>query len=308
MHIGILELFDGIRLQALAMGTARILLILILAWVATIILKNMIKRMKTHLLEKKRFARELNEEATKRAETLTQLIRQALLISLWIIVALVILKELGFEIGPILASVGILGGAVGFGAQHLVRDLISGFFFILEDQVRVGDVAIVNGTGGLVEQIRFRTIVLRDLQGVVHVFPNGAVKTLSNMTKIWSGYVFDLRVAHKEDTDRVVKVIIQVGEELKGDQTYGPLMIEPVEIFGVDKLDDSAVVIQGRIKTKPIQQWFVGREFLRRIKYAFDAHGIEIPFPHRTVYFGEASRPFDLKLVEAARNAPHPEE
>ena len=308
MHIGILELFDGIRLQALAMGTARILLILILAWVATIILKNMIKRMKTHLLEKKRFARELNEEATKRAETLTQLIRQALLISLWIIVALVILKELGFEIGPILASVGILGVAVGFGAQHLVRDLISGFFFILEDQVRVGDVAIVNGTGGLVEQIRFRTIVLRDLQGVVHVFPNGAVKTLSNMTKIWSGYVFDLRVAHKEDTDRVVKVIIQVGEELKGDQTYGPLMIEPVEIFGVDKLDDSAVVIQGRIKTKPIQQWFVGREFLRRIKYAFDAHGIEIPFPHRTVYFGEASRPFDLKLVEAARNAPHPEE
>ncbi|MFH1083172.1 MAG: mechanosensitive ion channel family protein [Pseudomonadota bacterium] len=308
MYIGTLELFDGIRLQALAMGTFRILLILVLAWVATIILKKTLRKMKAHLLEKSRFGKELAEEATKRAETLTRLIRQALLIGLWIIVALIILKELGIEIGPILASAGVLGVAVGFGAQNLVRDVISGFFFILEDQVRVGDVAIVNGTGGLVEQINFRTIVLRDLEGVVHVFPNGTVNTLSNRTMTWSGYVFDLGVAYREDTDRVVKVIMQVGEELKGDETYGPLMIEPLEIFGVDKLDDSAVVIRGRIKTKPLQQWFVGREFLRRVKYAFDAHGIEIPFPHRTVYFGEASRPFELKLVDAARNAPHPGE
>jgi len=283
------------RLQALALGAIRTVLILGLAWVATIVLKRLLKKMKIHLLEKSRFAEELTEEAVKRAETLTRLIRQALLIGLWGIVTLIILKEIGVEIGPILASAGILGIAVGFGAQNLVKDVISGFFFILEDQVRVGDVAIVNGTDGLVEQINFRTIVIRDLEGVVHVFPNGTVQTLSNRTKTWSGYVFDLGVAYKEDTDRVINVIMQVGEALKADETYGPFMIEPLEIFGVEKLDDSAVVIRGRIKTKPLQQWFVGREFLRRIKYAFDAHGIEIPFPHRKVYFGDTGRPLDLK-------------
>lgn len=301
MHIGVLELFDGVRLQALVLGIMRIILILALAWVATIVLKKLLKKMKTHLLEKSRFAEELTEEAVKRAETLTRLIRQALLIGLWGIVVLVILKELGIEIGPILASAGVLGLAVGFGAQNLVRDVISGFFFILEDQVRVGDVAVVNGTGGLVEQINFRTIVIRDLEGVVHVFPNGTVNTLSNRTKTWSGYVFDLGVAYREDTDRVVQVIMQVGEELKRDEAYGPFMIEPLEIFGVEKLDDSAVIIRGRIKTKPLQQWSVGREFLRRIKYAFDAQGIEIPVPHRRVYLGDAVKPFDRKSIEAEK-------
>ncbi|HON96277.1 MAG TPA: mechanosensitive ion channel family protein, partial [Deltaproteobacteria bacterium] len=182
--------------------------------------------------------------------------------------------------------------------------VISGFFFILEDQVRVGDVAVVNGTGGLVEQINFRTIVLRDLEGVVHVFPNGTVSTLSNRTKTWSGYVFDLGVAYKEDTDTVIKIIAQVGEEMMRDPTFGPLMLDAPEIFGVDRFDDSAVVIKGRLKTKPIQQWVVGREFLRRIKYAFDEAGIEIPFPHQTVYFGDASKPFELKILEAARDRP----
>ncbi len=304
MSTGISEFIKTIQLQELAMGMVRIVVILFLAWVVNIITKKLLKKMKTNLLEKSRFAGELSSEASKRAETLTHLISQALLIALWVVITLIILKEIGVEIAPILASAGILGLAVGFGAQNLVRDVISGFFFILEDQVRVGDVAVVNNTGGLVEEINFRTIVLRDMEGVVHVFPNGTVTSLSNRTKNWSGYVFDLGVAYKEDTDRVVGVILQVGEDLKNDETYGPLMIEPLEIFGVDKFDDSAVIIKGRIKTKPLQQWFVGREFLRRIKYAFDAHGIEIPFPHRTVYFGEESKAFELKLVEAARNAP----
>jgi len=304
MHTAATEFLKNIQLQSLAMGAVRIVLTLILAWVVSLVLKKLLKKMKAHLLEKSRFAGEFTEEASRRAETLTRLIGQALMIALWTIITLTIIKELGIEIGPILASAGILGLAVGFGAQNLVRDVISGFFFILEDQVRVGDVAVVNKTGGLVEQINFRTIVLRDLEGVVHVFPNGAVTSLSNMTKTWSGYVFDLGVAYKEDTDRVAKVITQAGKDLMIDETYGPMMIEPLEIFGVDKLDDSAVVIKGRIKTKPLQQWSVGREFLRRIKYAFDANGIEIPFPHRTIYFGEASKPFDLKLLEATRNVP----
>lgn len=284
MNVNVSGLFDGAKLEAMAIGAVRVVLILVVAWIATIILRKLLRKMKTHLLEKSRFAEELTGEATKRAETLTRLIRQAVLIGLWVIVALVVLKEIGIEIGPILAGAGVLGLAVGFGAQNLVRDVISGFFFILEDQVRVGDVAVVNGTGGLVEQINFRTIVLRDLAGVVHVFPNGTVSTLSNMTKNWSGYVFDLGVAYKEDTDKVVKIIEEVGGEMKADDTFGPLMLELPEIFGVDKLDESAVIIKGRIRSKPGQQWVLGREFLRRVKHAFDAHGIEIPFPHRTVY------------------------
>lgn len=147
---------------------------------------------------------------------------------------------------------------MGFGAQNLVKDVISGFFMILENQVRVGDVAIVNGTGGLVEQINFRTIVLRDLSGVVHIFPNGSVNTLANMTREWSAYVLDIGVAYKENVDRVMDVMRAVGAELRADEKYGALMIEDIEISGVDKFDDSAVVIRARLKTLPIKQWRSG--------------------------------------------------
>ena len=201
-------------------------------------------------------------------------------------------------IAPILAGAGIIGLAVGFGAQNLVRDIIAGFFFILENQIRVGDVAVINGTGGLVEKINFRTIVLRDLAGVVHVFPNGTVTTLSNLTNEWAAYVFDIGIAYKENTDQVIEIMKKVGAELQADPEHGPLMLGEPEIFGVDRFADSAVVIKGRIKTKPIRQWMVGREYLRRIKQAFDQNGIEIPFPHQTLYFGEASKPIDLQFME----------
>jgi small conductance mechanosensitive channel len=212
-------------------------------------------------------------------------------------VLLVILRELGVDIAPILASAGIVGLAVGFGAQNLVRDVISGFFMILENQVRVGDVAIVNGTGGLVERVNFRTIVLRDLSGVVHVFPNGAINTISNMTSEWSAYVFDIGVAYKEDVDRVIQIMRDTGKALREDKKFGPLMVDDIEVFGVDQFADSAVVIKGRLRTKPIKQWDVGREYRRRLKYAFDEAGIEIPFPHRSIYFGEASKPFAAQLL-----------
>jgi small conductance mechanosensitive channel len=139
---------------------------------------------------------------------------------------------------------------------------------------------------------------LRDLAGIVHIFPNGSVTTLSNLTSEWSAYVFDIGVAYKENTDQVIEVMNQVGTEMLGDEKFGPYMLEPPEIFGVDKFDNSAVVIKGRIRTKPIRQWLVGREYLRRIKLAFDANNIEIPFPHRTIYFGEASKPIDIQLLE----------
>src|SRR6056297_494865 len=214
-------------------------------------------------------------EAEKRIITLTNIIHGLIKITLWVIFVMIILQKFGINIAPILASAGIVGLAVGFGAQELVRDFIAGFFIILENQIRTGDVAIINGTGGLVEKIELRTITLRDFSGVVHVFQNGKISSMSNMTKEWSAMVFDIGVAYKEDTQVVMQVMKQVGDELKEDPGFKDQIIEPIEIFGVDKFADSAVVIKARFKTKPIQQWSVGREYRKRLKAAFDKHNIE---------------------------------
>jgi small conductance mechanosensitive channel len=283
----------------LIFGALRILLILTLAWLMSKLARAGLARFERRLIEQGRQQGDVPTEASKRAETLVRLLRQGVVIMLWLVALLIILNELGISVGPILASAGVVGLAVGFGAQNLVRDVISGFFLILENQVRVGDVAIVNGTGGLVEEINFRTLVLRDLAGLVHIFPNGTITTLSNVTKEWSAYVFDIGVAYKEDTDRVVGVMRQVADELKQDAHHGRQILDDIEIFGVDRLADSAVVIKGRIKTRPSKQWEVGREFLRRIKLAFEREGIEIPFPHRSLYFGGDSAPFIERLLEA---------
>lgn len=284
--------------QQIIFTSTRILLVLCLTWLGAAILRKILSKFEQRLFKQSRLMGEPPSESEKRVETIIRLIRQATLIVLWITAILIILNEIGVDVGPILASAGIVGLAVGFGAQNLVRDFIAGFFFILENQVRVGDVAIVNSTGGLVERINFRTIVLRDLGGVVHVFPNGTVTTLSNLTNDWSAYIFDIGVAYKENTDKVIHVMNRVGSEMKNDEIFGPFMLEEPEIFGVDKFDNSAVVIKGRIKTKPIRQWQVGREYLRRIKLAFDNAGIEIPFPHQTLYFGQASKPIEVDLLE----------
>lgn len=276
----------------------RITLIIGFAWGIMTLVQRFLNRLQKRLLSNSEAVGEPPSESAKRVETIVRLLRQAALIAIWATVSLIILKEVGVEIAPIIASAGILGLAVGFGAQNLVRDVIAGFFFILENQVRVGDVAVVNGTGGLVEKINFRTIVLRDLGGAVHIFPNGAVTTMSNLTSQWSAYIFDVGVAYKEDTDRVIAIMKKVGEDLAEDPAFKALMLEPPEIFGVDKLADSAVIIKGRVRTKPIRQWAVGREYLRRIKYAFDENNIEIPFPHRTLYVGNESKPFNLQILE----------
>ncbi|MGM0594376.1 MAG: mechanosensitive ion channel family protein [Pseudomonadota bacterium] len=280
----------------------RIFIILLVLWGISALLRSALKSLEARLVAKSNEDEPLSE-AQKRAETLVRLLRQGVVIMLWVVGLLIILREFGVDITPILASAGILGLAVGFGAQNLVRDVISGFFLILENQVRVGDVAIVNGTGGLVEEVNFRTIVLRDLSGVVHVFPNGTITTLANMTNEWSAYVFEIGVAYKEDVDRVMALMKAVGAELREDEKFGPLMMEDIEVFGVDAFADSAVKIKGRLTTRPIKQWEVGREFRRRLKYAFDREGIEIPFPHRSIYFGEASKPFAAQLINETDEA-----
>jgi small conductance mechanosensitive channel len=195
------------------------------------------------------------------------------------IVALIVLGQLGINIGPILAGAGVVGLAVGFGAQNLVRDLVSGFFLLLENQIRVGDMAIINGTQGMVEAVTFRTVVLRDQAGAVHVFPNGSINALANTTMDWSAYVVDVSVAYREDPDRVMDVMRRVAEDMRGEARYGQVMLEPIEIFGVDNFTDSIIVIKARFKTRPLQQHVVGREYRRRLKKAFDAEGINRPAP-----------------------------
>lgn len=229
-------------------------------------------------------------ERRKRAQTLASVVRRALSALIWTVAVLMVLRELDVDITPVLTGAGIVGLAIGFGAQTLVRDVISGFFLIIEDQVRVGDVAVVNTIGGLVEQINLRTIVLRDVEGAVHVIPNGEIKTLSNRTKDYSYYVVSLGVDYEESTDRVVEAVRAAAADLSADPVYGPSILEPIEVMGVDDFKESSVTMKFRIKTVPLKQWEVGRELRRRIKREFDQQGIRLPFPQVEVHVKEARR------------------
>jgi small conductance mechanosensitive channel len=230
--------------------------------------------------------RKKDPEAEKRAQTLTSVVQYVLSLAIFIVAGMMVLKAVGIDIGPILAAAGIVGLAVGFGAQNLVRDVISGFFILVEDQVRVGDVVEVAGKCGLVERVNLRMTILRDLSGNVHYIRNGHIDVVTNMTKEYSRYVFDIGVAYREDVDEVVEVIKAVDEELRGDPEYKDDILEPIEVMGLDRFADSAVVVRARTKTTPINQWRVGREFNRRLKKRFDEKNIEIPFPHVTMYMG----------------------
>ncbi len=281
-------------------ASLRILLIGIVAYGAMRALKFGLGKLEQVLLTWREREDKGHAANEKRVKTLTGLLRIICLTLVWIVGIVMSLDQIGLDITPILAGAGIVGLAVGFGAQNLVRDVINGFFVILENQVRVGDVAIVNGTGGLVEAISFRTITLRDLSGKVHIFPHGTVTTMANMTKGWSAYVMNIGVAYKVDTDRVAEIMREVGKDLQQDEPFGKKMLEPIEILGVEAFGESAVEIKVRIKTLPIEQWGVGREYRRCFKKAFDRKNIEIPFPHRTLYMGEASPPWVVKNIASS--------
>ncbi len=216
-------------------------------------------------------------ERAKRARTLGTLVKNTVGTMVTVIALLMILRELNLDITPILTGAGIVGLAVGFGAQTLVKDVISGFFLILENQVRVGDIASINGTNGLVEAITLRTVVLRDGSGAVHVFPNGAISTLSNMTKDFSYYMIDTAIGWDEDPDRVTVLLKDVGVAVRQDPRFGPFILDDLEVFGVDSFTDSQVVIKMRVKTVPQKQWDVGRELRRRIAKRFGEEGVVLP-------------------------------
>jgi len=222
-------------------------------------------------------------EHVKRARTLGRLVKNALTSLVLGVALLMILRELNVDIMPVLTGAGIVGLAVGFGAQTLVKDLISGAFLILDDNVRVGDVARINGTGGLVEAINLRTIVLRDHEGTVHVFPNGSITTLSNLTKDFAYAVVDVGFSYAEDTDRVVEVLRRVGADVTADPAFAPNVLAPVEVQAVEAFGNGQMTVRVRIKARPLTQWDIGRELRRRIKKAFDAEGIQMPAPPGTV-------------------------
>lgn len=292
-----MRMIEAINWQLLLAMGLRILLILVIAWVVLRVGQLGMNRMQARL------ALERDPESSRRAATLVGLLRQGVNLFVWLMVGLILLREVGVDIAPVLASAGVVGLAVGFGAQNLVRDIIAGFFIILEDQIRVGDVAVLNGTGGVVEAIRFRTTILRDINGTVHVFPNGTITTIANMARGWGGAVFDIGVAYKEDVDQVMTLMKQVGQELRVDAELGPQIIEDLEVMGVEDFADSAVVIRARFKTRPLSQWNVAREYRRRLKRAFDDVGIEMPFPQRSVLLDE-TRPLAVQILDARSNNP----
>lgn len=222
-------------------------------------------------------------ERAKRARTLAGFLRRAAAVLIYAVALSVALRALGVDITPILAGAGVAGVALGFGAQGLIRDLISGLFILAEDQFRVGDVIKTAGVAGQVERVTLRVTQVRDLEGVVHTIPNGEIKVVSNLTKGFSRVSLDVGVGYREDLDRAIKLLDAVGRELAEDPQYGPLILEPPVVLGVEALAESQVTLRLLAKTLPLRQWDVARELRRRIKLAFDREGIETPYPHHVL-------------------------
>lgn len=224
---------------------------------------------------------------TSRLQTITPIVRNILLITLSVMSIMVVLSQVGINIMPLLAGAGVLGIAVGFGAQTLVKDFLTGLMVIFEDLLQIGDVVRLGDKFGVVERITLRKVQLRDLDGTVHTVPFGEVTIVSNLTKEFGYYIFEIGVAYRESVDEVIECLTELDEVFRKDKKFGPYILAPLEIQGLDKFGDSAVVIKARYKTNPFERWNVGRGFNRLIKEAFDERGIEIPFPHQTIYFGE---------------------
>lgn len=282
--------------------TIRIIVILLAAFLTYRVVKLFTRRLQREREEEDPIVKRLREQ---RAQTVASLLNNVALVVIVGITVLMILTTFNIEIGPLLATAGVVGLAVSFGAQALVKDIISGGFILMEGQFGIGDVVRVGEIAGQVERITLRTTVLRDIHGVVHVVPNGEITTLSNMTKSWSRALLEVGVAYKEDVDHVMEVLREVGEELYEDPDWRPLMLEPPEVPGVERFDESAVIIRLMVKTLPLKQWDVARQLRRRIKNRFDKDKIEIPFPHRTVYWGEGQQPGSTPRAEELGGRTH---
>jgi len=268
----------------------RIILIIILGWAATRLVRRFLPGF-VHSITLRDASAADRDEASKRSETLSTVFVGVASILIIITVIFTLLMELGMAIGPVLGGFGIAGIAVGFGAQHLVRDLISGILIIVENQYRQGDVVEIAGKTGLVETINLRRTVIRDLDGKVHTIPNGEITVTSNFTKHWSRIHLDIQVAYKEDMQHVFDVLNRIGDDMAQDPYYGLMIIEPPHVLRLNSFDESGITIKMLGVCKPMKQWEIMGEMRRRIKNTFDAEAIEIPFPHATVYWGVGAHP-----------------
>ncbi len=274
------EFFGSIDLKTVGIVSLRIVLTVALALVATRIMSAVIHRW----LDRISPAKGGTNEWYQRVATLAGAGRSFGNVLVWTIAVLVILSLVGLNIGPILAGAGIAGVALGLGAQHLVRDILSGIIILVEDQFTVGDVISIAGLSGTVDSINLRRTVLRDVSGNVHVVPNGKIETVTNMTRDWSVALVDVAVAYRENTERVIALLYKIGEEIAADRKFAENILEPLEVSGVQELAEAAVIIRCRFKTKPGTQWALAREFRRLVQRYFSAEGIEIPLPRLSVY------------------------
>ncbi|WP_024929132.1 mechanosensitive ion channel family protein [Methylophilus sp. OH31] len=232
-----------------------------------------------------------NIEEIKRLNTLSMVLRYIVTTVILAITIVEILHELGISIAPVLAAAGVVGLAVGFGAQSLVKDYFNGFFLLLENQIRKDDVVEIANKSGLVEEITLRYIKMRDYEGNVHYVPNGQITTVTNRSRDFAYAVMDIRVGYDENIAKVMQIMHEVGASILQDAQLQDKVLDKLDIAGVDNLAESAVIIRCRMKVRPLEQWTIKREYLKRIKNAFDAQQIEIPFPHLTVYQGPATEP-----------------
>ncbi|MBL8471821.1 MAG: mechanosensitive ion channel family protein [Rhodocyclaceae bacterium] len=299
------ELFnpDTLSESVLAMRTGgRVILILIAAWGLIRISHRLIRTFRIYVS-----SHSSSQDEVKRITTLGRVFRYIASVVISLVAGMLILSEFGISIAPILGAAGVVGIAIGFGAQSLVKDYFTGFFLLLEDQVHQGDVIEAGGKAGLVEEVTLRYIRLRDYSGNVHFVPNGLVTTVTNMSRGFAHSVMDIGVAYREDVDAALAVMRQVGQAMRASEEFGPRILDDIEMAGVEALADSSVTLRCRIKVQPLEQWGVRREYLRRVKQAFDAAGIEIPYPHLTVYAGQAkdgsAPPFPLRGFGATRTA-----
>ena len=285
----------GQQLSPTMASGLRIALIVVLAWVALAFAHKMIRGFRLYI------QRGLDDdEEVKRVATLGRVFRYIASVVIALVTGMLILGELGVSVAPILGAAGVVGVAVGFGAQSLVKDYFTGFFLLLENQMRHGDVIEAGGKAGVVEEITLRYVRMRDYDGNVHFVPNGTITTVTNMTRGFAQAVVDVGVAYRENVDAAMQVMRDVGSAMRADAVFGPKILDDLEIAGVDRWADSAVILRCRFKVAPIEQWGVRREFLRRLKHAFDAARIEIPFPHLTLYAGQgkdgSAPPLPLKV------------
>jgi small conductance mechanosensitive channel len=240
----------------------------------------------------------------QRTRTLVSLLRSMGRVVIWVVTLFMVLGALGLQLGPLLAGAGVVGLAVSFGAQSLVKDVISGLFILMENQFGVGDVVRLEGVSGAVESMTLRVVVLRDVHGVVHVVPNGEIKKVSNLTRGWARVVLDVVVAHKEDPDAVMAVMLDEGRRLYEDPRWRPLILEDPKVPGIESFGEHGVTIRVLVKTLPLKQWDVARELRRRLKVRFDQEKIDLPSPSQTMYWGEGQSPAELATLAGATARP----